>query len=114
LVERDTEEGVEKLLRRFLDSMRQEVDDGVSHSRAERDRQLEELSEAVKLGKMDEDASERPAADRTGGNAEHRVTSVRGGESSETSDGGPRECYLKRFAIGPAARRLKGAVMGDG
>ena len=52
LVEGDTEEGVEKLLRRFLDSMRHEADDGVSHSRAERDRQLEELSEAVKLKKI--------------------------------------------------------------
>lgn len=59
---------------------------------------------------MGEDLSERLAADRTGGNGEHRVTSVRGGESSETTDGGPRACYLKRFAIRPAVERLADAI----
>ncbi len=108
LVEGDTEEGVEKLLRRFFHAQRAET----GGLRPEVGGQSSDFSHG--LGKMDEDASERPAADRTGGNAEHRVTSVRGGESSETSDGGPRECYLKRFAIGPAAAKLAEALKGAG
>ena len=118
LVEADTEGGVEKLLRRFLDARRGEPDGVVSPPQAERAEggglrpevggQSSDFSH--RLGKIAEDGSERPAADRTGGNAEHRVTSVRGGESSETTDGGPRECYLKRFAIGPAATSLARAL----
>jgi hypothetical protein len=96
MVEGDTEEGVEKLLRRFLDGMGQEADGGVSHG----------------LGKMDEDKSERPAADRTEGNAASPVTRTGGGESSETAEGGPRACYLKRFAIGPAAAKLAETLKG--
>jgi len=76
------------------------------------------------LGKMDEDGSERPAADRTEGNASCRVTPALSALSAEslnvqrstlnsTMGHRARECYLKRFAIGPAARRLKGAVTGD-
>jgi outer membrane receptor protein involved in Fe transport len=72
---------------------------------------------------MDEDKSERLAADRTGGNAAHRVTSVRGGESAESlnvqrstlnSAMGNRawECYLNRFAIGPAAAKLAEVLKG--
>lgn len=62
LVEEDTEEGVEKLLRKFLSTQRDE-----------------------------------------------------GGSASAQSDygvtrGGPRECYLKRFAIGPAAAKLGDAL----
>ncbi len=72
---------------------------------------------------MDEDKSERLAADRNGGNAEHRVTSVRGGESAEslnvqrstlnsTMGHRARECYLNRFAIGPAAAKLAEVLKG--
>ena len=64
-----------------------------SHSRAERDRQLEELSEAVKLTRIDAaesarqpkaNGSERLTTDRTGGNADCRITSTVGGLSAET------------------------------
>jgi glycosyltransferase involved in cell wall biosynthesis len=71
-----------------------------SHSRPQEDRQLEELSEAFKLTRMDEDGSERPSADRTEGNAASPVIAygpstalwppVRAGcdLSAETTDGG--------------------------
>jgi len=146
LVEGDTEEGVEKLLRRFLDGMRHEADDGASHSRPQGDRQLEELSEAFKLtqptvGRQttrrversvqidtavsarqpEANKHERPAADRTGGNADCRMTSTAGGLSAEslnvprstlnsTMGHRARACYLQRFAIGPAAAQLAEAL----
>jgi hypothetical protein len=113
LVEGDTEEGVEKLLRRFLDSMRHEADDGASHG----------------LTRIDTDKSEQPAADRAMGNAASPVTRTGGALSAEylnvqrclkaisghsvysstlnsTMGHRARACYLKRFAIGPAAVKL--------
>jgi hypothetical protein len=92
LVEGDAEEGVEKLLRKFFDGWRGGPSEVVSPSRAER-----------------AEASGRSAF-APSDSLLHSATAAQDG----VTRGGPRECYLKRFAIGPAARRLKGAVMGDG
>jgi len=115
MVEGDTEEGVEKLLKKFLNTRRGdardlklEVEEEVSHG----------------LGKMDEDGAERPAADRTEGNASCRVTPALSALSAEslnvqrstlnsTMGHRARECYLKRFAIGPAAAKLAEALSAD-
>ena len=100
IAETDTDEGVVKLLRKFLNARRDEVGD-----------QNSEFGHG--LTRIKEDKSERPAADRTEGNAALRMTSKRGGLSSETADGGPRECYLKRFAITPAAAKLAVVLSAD-
>jgi glycosyltransferase involved in cell wall biosynthesis len=60
--------------------------DGVRRSRGQIDKDpCEDFSHG--LGKMDEDGSERLAADRTEGNADGRVTPAVGGLSPETADG---------------------------
>ena len=69
----------------------------VNHSRAERDRQLEELSEAVKLKRIDADGSEQLAAARTEDNASCWMTSARGGWSARKKSG--RACDEHAFFI---------------
>jgi len=79
LVEGDTEEGVEKLLRQFLaKGMRLEAGGGP------------------------DGVVSPPQAERAEG----------GGLRAEARSK-PRECYLKRFAIGPAAERLAKVLKGD-
>jgi hypothetical protein len=120
IAEADTEEGVEKLLRRFLAGMRQEADEELSH----------------RLTRMDEDKSERLAAARTKG--ECLVPGIAYGPSTASRPPVPalgalsaeslnvqrstlnstmghraRECYLKRFAIGPAAAKLAEVLSAD-
>jgi hypothetical protein len=120
IAEADTEEGVEKLLRRFLAGMRQEADEELSH----------------RLTRMDEDKSERLAADRTKG--ECLVPGIAYGPSTASRPPVPalgalsaeslnvqrstlnstmghraRECYLKRFAIAAAAVKLAEVLSAD-
>jgi glycosyltransferase involved in cell wall biosynthesis len=153
LVEGDTEEGVEKLLRSFLERWRGGPDGVVSPPQAERaeggglrpevgDQNSEfghsgaELSHSRvcetaegKLTRIDTDESERLAADRTKG--ECLVPGIAYGPSTASRPPVPalgalsaeslnvqrstlnstmghraRECYLKRFAITPAAAKL--------
>jgi glycosyltransferase involved in cell wall biosynthesis len=78
LVEGDTEEGVEKLLKKFLSAQRAE-------------------------------ASGRSAF-APSDSLLHSATAAQDG----VTRGGPRECYLKRFAIGPAAVKLAAALKGTG
>jgi glycosyltransferase involved in cell wall biosynthesis len=157
LVEADTEEGVEKLLRSFLERWRGGPDGVVSPPQAERaeggglrpevgDQNSEfghsgaELSHSRvcetaegKLTRIDTDESERLAADRTKG--ECLVPGIAYGPSTASRPPVPalgalsaeslnvqrstlnstmghraRECYLKRFAIGPAAAKLAEAL----
>jgi glycosyltransferase involved in cell wall biosynthesis len=92
LVEGDTEEGVEKLLRKFFDGWRGGPSEVVSPSRAER-----------------AEASGRSAF-APSDSLLHSATAAQDG----VTRGGPRECYLKRFAIGPAAVKLAAALKGAG
>jgi hypothetical protein len=92
LVEGDTEEGVEKLLRNFLSGWRGGPSKVVSPSRAER-----------------AEASGRSAF-APSDSLLHSATAAQDG----VTRGGPRECYLKRFAIGPAAAKLAAALKGAG
>jgi hypothetical protein len=117
LVEGDTEEGVEKLLRRFLDSMRQEAK-GRRHEAESMRQKAEGIRQEAGGGPSDVVSPPRAERAEASGRSAfapsdsllHSATAAQDG----VTRGGPRECYLKRFAIGPAARRLKGAVMGDG
>jgi glycosyltransferase involved in cell wall biosynthesis len=113
IAEADTEEGVVKLLRKFLSTQKDEVGDlrpevGDQYSEFGHSRVCETAE--GKLTRIDADGSERLAADRTMENAALQMTSKRGGLSSETAEGAPRACYLKRFAIGPAAAKLAEVV----
>ena len=120
IAEADTEEGVEKLLRKFLNARKDEADNGVGHG----------------LTRIDTDESERLAADRTKGEcllpgiaygpstASRPPVPALGALSAEslnvqrstlnsTMGHRARECYLKRFAIGPAAAKLAEVLSAD-
>ena len=146
LVGEDTEEGVEKLLRQFLDARRAEggtraqrrwpeanlraevggQSSDFCHSRVceTAEGKLTRIDTAESARQPEANGSERLAAGRTGGNADCRMiaygpstalppVATAGGLSPGTADGGPRACYLKRFAIGPAAAKLAEVLATD-
>ena len=117
LVEEDTEEGVEKLLRRFVAKGRRHEAGSMRH-------EAKSMKHEAK-GRRHEAKSRRHEA---GGGPDgvacgivslpHAKASPPQAEPSEVvspsrAKDGPRECYLKRFAIGPAAARLNNILKGD-
>jgi hypothetical protein len=135
LVEGDTEEGVEKLLRRFLAKGRRHEAKGRRHEaegRRHEAKSMRQKAEGIRheagggpdgvacgIVSLPHAKASPPQAERAEASGRsafapsdsllHSATAAQDG----VTRGGPRECYLKRFAIGPAAGRLKGAVMGD-
>jgi glycosyltransferase involved in cell wall biosynthesis len=96
LVEEDTEEGVEKLLRRFFHAQRAETG-GL---------RLEVENRGLEAGGGPDGVVSPSQAER----AEASGRSAFAPSDSGVTRSGPRACYLKRFAIAPAAAKLAEVV----
>ena len=122
LVEADTEEGVEKLLRRFLAKGRRHEAKSRRHEAKGRRHEAEGIRQeagggpdgvACGIVSLPYAKASPPQAERAeGGGLRPEVGGRMEDGRWRMADGGgaPRECYLKRFAIGPAAAKLARAL----
>jgi len=111
LVEADTEEGVEKLLRRFLAKGRRYEAKSRRHEAKGRRHEAEGIRQEA--GGGPDGVVSPPQAERAedGGLRPEVGGRMEDGRWRMADGGGaPRECYLKRFAIGPAAASLARAL----